>query len=307
MSPVLSSDALDLATAMAAIADWIRATSGLDQEHVWWPYYGKPRPTAPYIEVKFASIEGVGHDWEKAEDNIQVFPAEVVSAVAVNPANTLTITGHPFVTGDGPINMSTTGTLPAPLQVSTDYWIIVIDANTIQLAESYVETGGNNVARGMGNTPNPITPIVFTTTGTGIQSIVSTPETLRAGQEIVRRAQGFRYVTLELQCIGKEGTGIDPVRILTNVIAGIQLHVYDLDQAGVGMSDFGSAYSQTGVRQLEGRRGSILEPRAVAEVVTVMTINLTAFDTIIEEVDAELDLTTPGGDTIPPIPLTFKV
>lgn len=48
----------------------------------------------------------------------------------------ITIPSHGLVTGiEG--QLTTTGTLPAGLSLATDYWVIVIDANTIQLASSY--------------------------------------------------------------------------------------------------------------------------------------------------------------------------
>lgn len=52
-----------------------------------------------------------------------------------------TITGHGFDTGAGPFFLSTTDTLPTPLEASSaaamvGYYLIVIDADTVQLAET---------------------------------------------------------------------------------------------------------------------------------------------------------------------------
>ncbi len=49
--------------------------------------------------------------------------------------NELTIASHGFVTGLK-VQLSTDGTLPSPFLIATDYFVIVIDANTIQLAAS---------------------------------------------------------------------------------------------------------------------------------------------------------------------------
>lgn len=49
---------------------------------------------------------------------------------------TLTITGHGLHTGDGPVQLTTTGSLPTGLSTLTNYWVIKIDANTIALATS---------------------------------------------------------------------------------------------------------------------------------------------------------------------------
>lgn len=54
----------------------------------------------------------------------------------VNPGtDEITLTGHPFSTGEMS-RLTTTGVLPAGLSLDTNYWIIKIGANTIQLASS---------------------------------------------------------------------------------------------------------------------------------------------------------------------------
>lgn len=49
-------------------------------------------------------------------------------------ADTITITGHGLYTGLG---CMVSGSIPAGLSVATPYWVIRVDANTIQLASSY--------------------------------------------------------------------------------------------------------------------------------------------------------------------------
>lgn len=57
----------------------------------------------------------------------------VAANVSINPANTITITAHGFFTG---LKVALTGTnLPTGLS-ATNYWVIVVDANTISLATS---------------------------------------------------------------------------------------------------------------------------------------------------------------------------
>ena len=46
------------------------------------------------------------------------------------------VTGHGFTTGEGPLRLTTTGTLPAGLATSTDYWIVAVDADTLAFATS---------------------------------------------------------------------------------------------------------------------------------------------------------------------------
>jgi len=72
----------------------------------------------------------------------------------------ITINNHGLETGDL-VQLTTTGTLPAPLASLTDYYVINIDANTIQLATSAVNAGTG-------------TQINLTTVGTGEHTITNT-------------------------------------------------------------------------------------------------------------------------------------
>ena len=48
----------------------------------------------------------------------------------------LDLAAHGLLTGDGPVQLTTTDTLPTGLELATDYWIIRTNAGTIQLALS---------------------------------------------------------------------------------------------------------------------------------------------------------------------------
>ncbi len=95
----------------------------------------------------------------------QVLADDDVNTVT-NATDKLTVTSHAYLTGDGPVQLTTSGGLPAGLALATDYWIIVIDANDIQLADSF-DRAMNSV------------PVLFTTDGTGTQTIVDTAATKR--------------------------------------------------------------------------------------------------------------------------------
>lgn len=83
-------------------------------------------------------------------DATPVHKTFVAANVTINPANTITITSHGFVTG---LKVALTGTnLPTGLS-ATDYWVIKVDVNTIKLASSLV-----NSAAG--------TPVTITNAGT---------------------------------------------------------------------------------------------------------------------------------------------
>lgn len=73
----------------------------------------------------------------------------------------LTITAHGLNTGDGPVQLTTTGTLPTGLALATNYWVIKFDANTIQLATSLANAFAGTV-------------IVLSTAGSG--TMTETPQ-----------------------------------------------------------------------------------------------------------------------------------
>ncbi len=73
---------------------------------------------------------------------------------------------HTTETGDGPVRLTTTTTLPAPLALATDYWIIKIDADTFYLATTLA-----NAYAG--------TRVDITTTGTGTHTVDITTSTKR--------------------------------------------------------------------------------------------------------------------------------
>jgi hypothetical protein len=66
----------------------------------------------------------------------------------------ITITGHGYKDQSGPVHLTSSGTLPAGLAAATDYWVKVIDANTIELTTT---KGGATAA--------------FTDAGSGTHSI----------------------------------------------------------------------------------------------------------------------------------------
>jgi hypothetical protein len=59
------------------------------------------------------------------------------AAVTVNPANTITISAHGYTAGLK-VQISNPGTLPTGITASTDYFVIVVDADTIKLASSLI-------------------------------------------------------------------------------------------------------------------------------------------------------------------------
>lgn len=62
--------------------------------------------------------------------------APTVFTAALFASGTLTATNHKLFPGDGPIQLTTTTTLPTGLALATNYWAIVVDANNFKLATS---------------------------------------------------------------------------------------------------------------------------------------------------------------------------
>jgi hypothetical protein len=106
---------------------------------------------------------------------LELFGA-VVTAVAlddddvdavVHADDELTVTGHDYATGDGPVRFTTSGTLPAGLSLATDYWLGVVDDNTVQVYASLaaVLAGAD--------------PVAITSAGSGTHTISDTADTKR--------------------------------------------------------------------------------------------------------------------------------
>lgn len=80
--------------------------------------------------------------------------------------NHVTITAHGLKTGDGKVRLTTTGALPTGLAVSTNYWIIVIDVNTIAFATSLANAyAGTEIT--LGGSPSGTNQIIDYTTFDG--------------------------------------------------------------------------------------------------------------------------------------------
>jgi hypothetical protein len=83
---------------------------------------------------------------------------------ADNATETFTAVAHGLLTGDGPIRLTSSGTLPAGLATATDYYVIRTGANTFKLATSFANAlAGTNLA--------------ITDDGTGTHTLADTSST----------------------------------------------------------------------------------------------------------------------------------
>lgn len=113
-----------------------------------------------YICVKAGTSAPAGGPTGKGQIT---FSDLVVSAVDT-ALDTVTGASHSRHTGDGPAQVTTTGTLLGGLAVSMNYWLIVVDANTLKFATSAVNAHAG-------------TAIDLTSTGSGTNTIVDIPGT----------------------------------------------------------------------------------------------------------------------------------
>lgn len=265
-----------------AIAAWVKAGSGLATGQVIWAQQAGPRPATPYIALRISDETPIGHDWADVVETPLVVADDLVESVDAT-ANTLTLTAHGLLTGDGPIYFTTTGTLPGGLAVLTGYWIIKVTANTIKLATSLV-----NATAG--------TAIDLTTAGTGAHTLVDSADTERKGAELTMTARGVREATLSMQAFGGDPTGTGTaMKLLSGVLAALALPARKeaLSAAGVGIG------RRNPVQSIDGIVGAVtFEPRASLEVRFFLTSEVSELGTYIES--AEVENETTGDDfTVP--------
>lgn len=111
-------------------------------------------------------------EYGSAQDAIVTTEASSVLAwgaatLAGGAVSTVTSTAHGLATGAGPINVSSDTTLPAGLAADTEYWAIVVDANTFYLALTLEDAQA-------GKFPEEL----ITDTGTGTHSWALAAETV---------------------------------------------------------------------------------------------------------------------------------
>lgn len=104
--------------------------------------------------LKTVSVQSIVDIDVPAADNIESVDTD---------EDTATITGHDLTTGLK-IQLTTTGTLPTGLSTSTDYFIIVVDEDTVQfsdtLAHALAGTGAINIT-GAGSGTHTVTAVAL--------------------------------------------------------------------------------------------------------------------------------------------------
>lgn len=85
--------------------------------------------------------------------------SNTLSFTCVAASANMTVTAHPYATGDK-VTLYSTGTLPAPAQPRTVYYLRSVDANTVTLHHTYSDATDNKLA------------VTFTSVGIGVHKIL---------------------------------------------------------------------------------------------------------------------------------------
>jgi hypothetical protein len=104
------------------------------------------------------------------------------------------------------------------------------------------------------------------------------------GREIRRRARGQRVAQLRLQFFADAGSGgLGAMSLGSDAIAALPLYADDIDAAGAGVGKVGTLQS------IEGRRGTILEPRAVVPIALHVSSEVERFESYIARAEVTLN------------------
>ncbi len=223
-----------------ALQDFVCWTSGLDDTHVIFDD-GKPRPEGTYISLVVDHEDGPANDDDRYEHNPLVLDPDVVEDVT---GNALTLTAHAYKRGDS-IQLTTDGTLPAPLALATSYYLIADDANTVRVAATRHDALIGNA-------------IVLLDAGTGTHTIVTTASSLRVGEEIKILKVGPRHCEMQVQAYSTAPTGPGSARaVLTRMVNRSELPtaVAILDAAGVGGAGFDTVQMIPGIANRDMYQG----------------------------------------------------
>ena len=270
----ISGDGYVRADLETTIAQWVLACSGLPVGKVYWAEQtDAARPAEPAIAMRMISENDSSMPWVDTNENIFVF-ADLL--IASRSGNTVTVPANTLNTGTGPVQIVSSGTPPGGLAVATNYWVIVLSPTTLQFATSFA-----NAMAG--------TPVTLTTNGTGNNTVVAQPKTLRQGEEILHTSRSEDRIILNLECFAINGVSQDAaMTYLRRLIARAKLPTpLAILQAGhVGLTQFDR------VRFVKGIRDAVLfEPRAYLEVRLTSPSEATEASNIIETAQMTNQLT----------------
>lgn len=271
------SGGIDIVAIQQALQQYVVLATGLPSDHVYWGRQVKqPRPTQPAIEMKLHVFDDVAIPWVDVTPKPLVVGPFTVAGVAVSPTSQLNVPAHGLSSGDGPFQFSSSGTLPAPLAASTNYWVIAADADHLQVCAKFTDTGG-------GDPGNTKTPIALTSTGSGVITMSATADTVHAGHEIQYLARGPVKLCLALTCFAVSGVGTGSAEFLLRRIGArraLPSQNAILQAANLGLNSIERVHAVHGVQDAVR-----FEPRATVEIYFNTGSEESEDGTIIESAD----------------------
>lgn len=254
-----------------ALQAWATTGSALASTKVIWAQQDAPRPAAPYIALRVVRLRQIGQDWYDAIDNTLSLPDDDIEAVD-DTTDSFTLTAHVYETGDGPVTAITTDTLPAGLEEDTNYFVIVLDPDTVQLAATLADALAG-------------TPVSISDAGTGTHTLVTEINAHRVGEEIIQQVRGTRIGTLQLTAFA--GVGEDVSSAVTRLDRVLLAATLPSVRDALNTAKIGLGTSQP-VRSIDGVVNSVhFEPRAVLEIDFHTTGELSEFAGFIESATIE--------------------
>lgn len=285
--------AIDWTTVENALRAWVLAAASAIAPGIPVIWFGAAatRPATPWISLKRWGLRRDGIGWTDTEPNPLVLNPIAVTGEA---SNTLHAPAHGLNAGDGPIQVESTGSVPTGTAVLTNYWAVPVDADHLQLANTFA----NAVAS------SPVT-IPISDAGTGTVTLVSTADTVRAAAEVLHVVRCYYALTLTIQVYAdtSQPTGMSEAVALAHEIQARSLlpSVRNaLEAAGLGVYDFGSVMEVgSAINRAQ------FEPRAVVDAKLWVVSTVSETDTIIDTLQVgvtagdlpETDVTVDGSST----------
>jgi len=244
----------DATTVRDALFDFVVSATEIAEARILWAEQVEARaitpPPTPWISLRQTASPAyspTGVRYQKNSDAFREFTADAAT-------DKIALTAHGFATGDGPVHVLSTIALPGGLAARDKFWVVVVDADHLQLATSHA----NAVA---------VSPVVvdLTSAGTGTHTLVV------CGQELLVVATGHEQGTLQVTCYG--GDVGDAVALLRRIRLARQLPsiAAALRAASVGVLSIGSVASRDGYVGAS----RVFEPRAEVLVEYVVPVRRT--------------------------------
>lgn len=233
----------------AELHAWAVAASGLPSGSVIWAYQHGRRPDTPYMTVSYtAASRGL------AGRSTRLSPAVVADTVIESVdagADSVTITAHGRLTGDGPFRLVSSGSIPGGLAADTDYWLVAQGPDDLSLAASHLDAW--NAAT-----------VDITDAGSGTHSLVDTPDTLLSGAEIADTVIAHREISIELRTYSSD-VGVQPGTAM-EILSRVELaHTRPAVSSLLGLLSLGAFGPILNVTAIIGEHE--MESRAAMDVV----------------------------------------